>query len=418
MAARFGFIPVTSGFLLSEEAFDQIIGNYILALEQLGGERWSDETLDKSACLFYLVVTGGTEEAILKLHAERARTAPDEPVFLLAHPTNNSLPASLEVLARLQQDGERGAIFYLQRPDDETGSSQIEIAVHDLEVSRVLRQARIGLVGAPSNWLVASSPDPAIVQERWGPQVVPIGMGEVTQAFQAVPSEMIAPVLKSLVANATAVHEPSRAELEDVARLYTALKQVVERHRLDALTVRCFDLVLDLQSTGCFGLAQLTDEGIIAGCEGDLVSTVGMLWAYKLLGQIPWMANPAQLDEAGNTLWLAHCTVPLRLVQEYCLRSHFESGLGVGIQGTLPNGPVTLLRIGGAMMEKLWLAEGAVLQAGDSEVLCRTQAQVRLTRGKVRDLLRAPLGNHLVLIPGHHADRLCAWWEVMVRQIT
>ena len=65
MAARFGFIPVTSGFLPSEAAFDQIIGDYILALERLGGERWSDETLDKPACLFYLVVTGGTEEAIL-----------------------------------------------------------------------------------------------------------------------------------------------------------------------------------------------------------------------------------------------------------------------------------------------------------------------------------------------------------------
>jgi L-fucose isomerase-like protein len=371
--------------------------------------------LDKSACLFYLVVTGGTEEAILKLRAERSRTAPDEPVFLLAHPTNNSLPASLEVLARLQHDGERGAIFYLRGPDDETGFRQIEAAVHNLGVSRALKRARIGLVGAPSNWLVASRPDPAVVQERWGPQVVSIGMDEVTQAFRAVPSEMIAPILEPLVANATSVREPARAELEDIARLYAALKQVVERYRLDALTVRCFDLVLDLQSTGCFGLAQLTDEGIIAGCEGDLVSTVGMLWAYKLFGQIPWMANPAQLDEVNNTLWLVHCTVPLRLVQEYCLRSHFESGLGVGIQGTLPNGPVTLLRIGGVMMEKLWLAEGAVLQAGGSEALCRTQAQVQLTRGEVRDLLCTPLGNHLVLVPGHHADRLGAWWEMLVR---
>jgi L-fucose isomerase-like protein len=382
----------------------------------MGGERWSDETLENSAPLFYLMATGGTEQVLLNLRAERIKAVPDEPVFLLAHPAYNSLPASLEVLARLQQDNEQGRIFYLKGPDDETGFSQIEATVRDMEVRLALKQARIGLVGPPSDWLVASSPDPATVQGTWGPEVVPIAMDEITQALQAVPSETIASILEPLVTGATEVREPSRTELGEIVRVYVALKQAIERHSLDAITVRCFDLVHDLHTTGCFGLAQLTDDGVIAGCEGDLVSTVGMLWAYMLLGQIPWMANPAQLDEASNTLWLAHCTVPRRIVQDYGLRSHFESGLGVGIQGTLLNGPVTLLRIGGTAMDKIWLAEGEILQAGDAENLCRTQAEVRLTHGKVQDLLHAPLGNHLILVKGHHADRLRAWWETMIAQ--
>lgn len=414
MSTRFGFIPVRPGFLLSDEAFNQIVGDYIEALERLGGEQWSDEVLGKPGPLFYLIATGGTEEVLLSLHAERSKVAPDEPVFLVAHPANNSLPASLEVLARLQQDGERGRIFYLEGPDDRAGLDQMEAAAQGVAVSYGLKQTRIGLVGAPSDWLVASSPDPAVVQETWGPEVAPIAMDEVTQALQAVPPETIAPILEPLVANAAEVREPSQAELEEVVRVYVALKQVVERHLLDAITVRCFDLVLGLQTTGCFGLAQLTDEGVIAGCEGDLYSTVGMLWAYQLLGQIPWMANPAQLDESANTLWLAHCTVPRRIVQDYCLRSHFESGLGLGIQGTLPTGPVTLLRIGGTDMRQLWLAEGEILRAGDAEDRCRTQAQVHLTQGQVRDLLHAPLGNHVVLVTGRHADRLHAWWETMI----
>jgi L-fucose isomerase-like protein len=190
---------------------------------------------------------------------------------------------------------------------------------------------------------------------------------------------------------------------------------VADQQNLDAITVRCFDLVLDLRTTGCFALAQLTDEGIIAGCEGDLVSTVGLLWAHELLGEIPWMANPAQLDADDNTLWLAHCTIPRTIVQDYCLRSHFESGLGVGIQGSLPTGPVTLLRIGGKGMERLWLAEGAITQTGDAEDLCRTQAEIQLARGgTVGDLLSAPMGNHLVLVAGHHLDRLQAWWEMVI----
>jgi L-fucose isomerase-like protein len=220
----------------------------------------------------------------------------------------------------------------------------------------------------------------------------------------------------SLLDRAADRKEPTRADLEAAARVYLALKQVVAEHELDALTVRCFDLVLDMETTGCFALAQLNDEGIIAGCEGDLVSTVALLWAHELLGETPWMANPAQVDEARNTLWLAHCTVPRTIVEDYCLRSHFESGLGVGIQGQLPTGPVTLLRVGGQNLDRLWLVEGEMLQAGNADNLCRTQAEVRLgAKHDVTDLLRAPLGNHLVMVSGHHLARLEAWHQTLIR---
>ena len=413
---HFGFIPIKPSFLMDDAAFNAITGDYVRALEALGGERWAADAIpaDK-AQLFLLVATGGTEETILKAWAERSKTAAGEPAFLIAHPGNNSLPAALEVLARLQQDGAQGRIFYLSGPDDAAGLREITDTLHDLSVQRALQQARIGLVGAPSDWLVASIPDVSTIKAAWGPTVVQVEMEEVVETLEAVPDDAIKPYLDSFVADATDVREPSPAELRDVARIYLALKQVVADYKLDALTVRCFDFVLHQQTTGCFGLAQLTDEGIIAGCEGDLVSTIGLLWAYKLLGVTPWMANPAQLDTARNSLWLAHCTVPRTLVANYRLRSHFESGLGVGIQGTLPAGPVTLLRIGGKAMDRLWLAEGDLLRSGDAENLCRTQAEIQLTRGgNVTDLLRAPLGNHLVLVPGHHLDRLQSWWETML----
>ena len=42
--------------------------------------------------------------------------------------------------------------------------------------------------------------------------------------------------------------------------------------------------------------------------------------------------------------------------------------------------------------------------------LCRTQVEIKLScGGTVTDLLRAPLGNHLVLVFGHHLDRLQNW---------
>jgi len=212
-----------------------------------------------------------------------------------------------------------------------------------------------------------------------------------------------------------AIQEPSQEALEDAVRVYLAMRQLAEKHQLDAITPRCFDLVLKLQTTGCFALAQLNDEGIIAGCEGDLVSTMGMLLAQKLTGQKSWMANPAQVDTAGNAIWLAHCTVARCMVSEYRLRSHFETGLSVGIQGRFPPGPVTLLRIGGKSMEEMWLAEGEILETGDAENLCRTQVKIHLANGgNVSDLLQSPLGNHLVMIQGKYAERIRSWWETMI----
>jgi L-fucose isomerase-like protein len=322
---------------------------------------------------------------------------------------------ALEVLARLQQDGARGRIFYLEGADDEVGLREISEAAHDEAVRRALREARIGRVGEASDWLVASMPDASTVKEVWGPTVVPIEIDEVVTVLETFSDDELEPHERSLVAGAEKVLEPTASDVQNVARIYLALKKVVTENDLDALTVRCFDFVQHQKTTGCFALAQLTDEGTIAGCEGDLVSTIGLVWARELLDVTPWMANPAQLDADRNSLWLAHCTVPRTLVESYRLRSHFESGLGVGIQGSLPTGPVTLLRIGGKGLDKLWLAEGEILRSGDAADLCRTQVELGLTKGgAVADLLRAPLGNHLVMVRGHHLERLQSWWDHVV----
>lgn len=66
--------------------------------------------------------------------------------------------------------------------------------------------------------------------------------------------------------------------------------------------------------------------------------------------------------------------------------THFESGLGVAIQGQMPPGPATLLRIGGRRLERLWVEEGEVSEALDlwSPHLCRTQVGMGARLGLVR----------------------------------
>lgn len=54
------------------------------------------------------------------------------------------------------------------------------------------------------------------------------------------------------------------------------LKEVICTNQLDAITLECFDMVNNHSVTACLALALLNSRGVVAGCEGDLVSLPGM----------------------------------------------------------------------------------------------------------------------------------------------
>ncbi len=89
--------------------------------------------------------------------------------------------------------------------------------------------------------------------------------------------------------------------------------------------MKCFDL-LEYQKTACLQLAKLD---IPAGCEGDLNAVFIMLLIRYIFGKPSWMANVCKL----NPLVLAHCTVPLEMVEDYELTTHVESGIGIAVRG-------------------------------------------------------------------------------------
>jgi len=355
----------------------------------------------------FLVVTGGTEHQAL---AELGRLP--GPALLLAHPDQNSLPAALEILSRLHQIGRLGKIMLLNTGEE--GFQALARVARLLEARERLLGLRLGRIGAPSDWLVGSMPEISAVQTVWGPEVVDVPLESLQNLIPAADAQKTKALKASFTGGADHVAEPSDAELDMATRVSIALRTLVEEQRLDACTVRCFDLVKNLQTTGCLALSSLLDAGIVAGCEGDLPSALTMAWMQAVTGEISFMANPQDLDPTANTLWLAHCTIARSMAKGYSLRSHFESSLGVGIQAELEPGPITLARIGGQDLRELFLTDGELLANGNSELRCRTQIQLRL-QNEVGELLERPLGNHLVLIRGHWAKLLREYHELFVR---
>jgi len=410
---KYGFIPVASS--ITSIPREEIAREIQIILNQYEIYQVDEHSVTRSIPLLYFILTGGTEQLTYNLIAERRKYFNHEPVILLAHPGNNSLPASLEILGRLQQEGMKGRIIYLDETSNKDCWRDIEKTVKYFEVYYKMRNTKIGLIGDPSDWLIASMPGHEAVQRVWGAHITKIPLEELKNMIPQITDEEIEDEHFAFVNKAANVKEPSKKELKNVVKVFAALRKVIDEYKVDAISLRCFDLVTDLKTTGCFALSKLNDYGIVASCEGDIVSTLGMIWSSYLTNQIPWMANPSRIDEQNNSLWLAHCTVPIGMVANYKLRSHFESGLGVGIEGEISKGKATLFRIGGRNLDKLWISNAEIIQSGSEENLCRTQALVKLHGSyKVSDILSEPLGNHMLLLRGNFGKELTAWWEMFV----
>jgi len=411
---EFQYLPVAS-VLHNEEDKNNIISEYSDRLNSLGGaciKKWNEF---RNIPLCFFVATGGTEETILEIW-EHAQDAFDvQYIVLIAHPFQNSLPAALEMLARFGQLGVPGEICYLEDAEDDQGFKKLVRIIKDVNVFNELRNSRLGCIGTPSSWLVASTPHAAALKKLWGVELVSIGMEPLYEEIENASKEDAEKLIDKFNAAAAEKIEPSIEDQIQAARVYLGLKKVVEKNKLNAVTIRCFDLVDEKNTTGCYALSLLNDEGITAGCEGDMVSALGLMWTKKLLGEMSWMANPAQVNVGTNTLTLAHCTVPCSLLDTYTIRSHFESSIGMAIQGNMRRGDVTLLRIGGIELDKLWIAEGTIVSTSKKEQMCRTQIDVKLHSASVQELLTDPLGNHLIVVPGRHMRHLYSWWRKIIK---
>lgn len=355
---------------------------------------------DRAGVAFYFIQTGGVENEVIRRYRSRAQQGKAGPMLLIAHPDHNSLPAALEILAQARQEGGTGRIYLLTGCTDAPTLADIAQTARCLAANRKLAEDRLGLVGASSDWLVASSQRPDIVSNRFGIRTVPLEVEELRRLMAREPAPASGPEF-DVWERAAAREGATRDAFARAVGVYRALQELVRIHRLTAVTVRCFDLVAQDGTTGCFALSRLADEGVAAGCEGDIPSVVMLRWLGHLTSQLGWMANPTDVDPRKGKLSLAHCTVPLGLVGQHRLTTHFESGLGIGLDGSFPPGPATVLRLGGANLDRWWGAEGTLVADRHAPNLCRTQVEVRIPPAAAAELLEAPLGNHLVLVAGH-----------------
>lgn len=340
------------------------------------------------------VRTGGTEGIFLRL-LPQLQLLSQKPFYLLTSGKSNSLAAAMEILSYLNQQGFKGEIIH---GNNDYIHDRIAILSKANEARQQLQDTRLGIIGQPSDWLISSHADKDKVSQRLGITLVDIPMQELLDAIAAAP-------VKNHQREQT-LNDAIRQSLPVADQIYEALKIIVERHRLSGFTLRCFDLLSAVHNTGCMALARLNAEGIVAGCEGDVPALLSMAIVNALIGVSGFQANPSSINPENGTMSFAHCTIPLNMVERYELDTHFESGIGVGIRGYMAAGPVTIFKISGDL-QRSFITEGELVCNESKPDLCRTQLVIRLTNpADAVYFLTQPIGNHHIILPGHHKKLL------------
>lgn len=273
---------------------------------------------------------------------------------------------------------------------------------------KALGGCTIGLIGEASPWLIASGIDKEALSERCGVSFREISIGTLADKYlgyrelwkghtlsagaRAELDEVLCRFSCSLEGDRTT------EDLSDAAIMYLALASICKEEHLDAVTVKCFDLLSSCKTTACLALALLNDNGIIAGCEGDIPSICTMLAVYKALGRPSFMANPASIDSDNLSIDFAHCTIPTAMVENCTLPSHFESGIGIGINGEVPLGNYTMCKLSGKTLERSLICNGRLVKGEYLSNRCRTQVRfIFETKAEFDAFCKARVGNHIIL---------------------
>ncbi|MBR2825270.1 MAG: hypothetical protein IKE51_03310 [Solobacterium sp.] len=332
------------------------------------------------------VGSGGTEAVFLENLDKLPR-----PIYLLTTGANNSLAASMEILSYMRQNDIPGEIIH--GTDDYVSKKIKDISIVN-QARKRLSNFRFARVGKPSDWLISSEVDATLSKQLNGIEIIDITMEEFLEEInkkEYVENEYTKRIQEK---------EFDSKEFKEAFYIYGALRRLVDKYQLDGVTVRCFDLLDRVHSTGCAALAILNSEGIYAACEGDVPSLLSMAILGELTSQPVFMANPSRIDTDKNEIIFAHCTLPISMPTDFEVMTHFESQIGVAFRGKIPEGPITVFKCDG-LMEEYFVTQGELLENLCEYNLCRTQIKLHLDKS-VEYFLKDSIGNHHLIITGNH----------------
>jgi len=368
----------------------------------------ADHFADPDKIYVPFIASGGCEE----IFQSYAYSLPLPLIFLYDH-MNNSLPAALELTTYFSKGKLNVPMIF---SENELKQATIDVFYRMQHTVRKLKKTDIALIGGGSPWLLSNDVDFDALTRMFGIHYQNIGIESLIESYEQhtkLSRDNVA-LYQKILKNATRLTNCTKEDVYDSVRMYQALDDLMVYHSCNALTVKCFDFIKGCKATACTALALFNQAGIPAACEGDVPSLFSMIFACELTGEPVFMANPIDFDRELNTIDIAHCSVPFSMTNSYGFNSHFESGIGVGVEGYLaPGEPYTMVKWIGNKLERFFVSQGVTVESAHTDYKCRTQMKLLLEH-QLDDFHLNGMGNHVLLVRGRHKKAFHEWDQYMI----
>lgn len=371
-----------------------------------------EELCSDDSLVIAFIATGGVEEQFASSYKKLS-----SPIIILSDSFHNSLAASLEISSWLNNNGVKHKHINFPIEPSKKFTGELEEELSGLQriqsTNNKLSKSVVGLIGGESPWLISSKVNIESIKKRFGTHFIDIPISKLQLLFEG---EAISDTTsKSLLNKFVLKTEGDRLEYDiaEALKLYKSIQKLVVEYGLNALSIKCFDLIPICKTTSCLALSLLNDNGIVSGCEGDIPSLWSMLISRTLCDSASFMANPSSIDIENLTVDFAHCTAPISMSKSFKLPSHYESRIGIGVAAQLLLGNYTLFKCSGEHLDKFYAFEGDVIQNTNVIERCRTQIKFQFkSSSEIDDFLNSSLGNHTILIRGKHKKEIFNFFKI------
>jgi len=312
--------------------------------------------------------------------------------LLLFHLSGHGGGAPVQALGKLVDTGLPTAVFsqpfsghgWMYFPQwQKEGKKVVLLATSDWrEIDRVvalmrvaprLRQTRIIAVGKPRGTEAACSAEQ--VKKRLGTEIIPMSNEQVIKAHQAIDLKAAeAEAQRYWISRAKRIVEPSKEDIVNSARLYLAIKKLMQKEGAQAvMSSHC----MGRPAKGCLTFSKLNDLGLVGACEGDIDSTLTMLIFGYAFGVPGFISDPV-FDISRNALIHFHCTCATKMDGPrgkrlpFTIRTQSDSEKGVSLDVEMRVGQVvTCAKF--INLNTMLISTGKVTEVTHDELGCRTQ---------------------------------------------
>ena len=317
------------------------------------------------------------------------------------------------ILPRWDNWGYVWNIRYLPAKDVYTftpfGAQEVRSILRALYAKKFLQEMRVLYLGdLPSHTVSQSNYNFSSMRKKFGTLLMHRSLTKyvtaVDQASEAAASQVAASWINEYHLSAETIYN-----LEKYAKIYVALRELLQKEKANALTMDCANLP-SAEYVPCFSVSRLIDEGIVWACEGDISALLAMAILMSVSGEAALMGNifenNTHQDIENNIIVINHEILPPSMRCSDCqLTLHDFHGTGKGLTGyanLTSSAWVTLFGLSYDSNEA-WVIPGKIAWT-ENTVHCRVSVGVKVDDAK--RVAKAIGGHHQALVYGDWREEI------------